>query len=87
MHEFHLIHDLMRKISTLAAEQGARKVTVVRVALGALAHISAEHFREHFEEAATGTIADGARLEVEQLTDEESPAAQDILLRSVDLED
>jgi len=82
-----LIHDLMRKIETIAREQNATKVVGVKVRLGALAHISADHFREHFEEEAKGTIADGARLDVELLTDENDPQAQDIMLDSVEVED
>lgn len=87
MHEMSLIHDLMRKIETIAREQNANRVAGVKVRIGALAHISADHFREHFEEEAKGTIADGARLEVEMLTDENDPHAQDILLDSVDVEE
>ena len=87
MHEISLIHDLMRKIETIARDQNAVKVVGVKVRLGALAHISADHFREHFEEESKGTIADGARLEVELLTDENDPQAQDIMLDSVEVED
>ena len=82
-----LIHDLMRKIETIARDQNAVKVVGVKVRLGALAHISADHFREHFEEESKGTIADGARLDVELLTDENDPQAQDIMLDSVEVED
>lgn len=87
MHEFSLIKDLMRKIAALAAEQGAAKVTGVRVKLGALAHISPDHFREHFEEAAIGTVAEGAQLVVDLNPDETDPHAQDILLDSVEVEE
>ena len=87
MHEMSLIHDLMRKIETIARDQNAVKVVGVKVRLGALAHISADHFREHFEEESKGTIADGAQLEVELLTDENDPQAQDIMLDSVEVED
>lgn len=82
-----LIHHLMRKIETIAREQNAPKVAGVTVRLGALAHISAEHFREHFEEESKGTIADGARLAVVMLTDENDPQAQDIILDSIEVED
>jgi len=85
MHEMSLIHDLMRKIETIARDQNAVKVVGVKIRLGALAHISAEHFGEHFEEESKGTIADGARLEVVMLTDENDPHAQDIILDSVDV--
>ena len=87
MHEMSLIHDLMRKIETIARDQNAAKVVGVKVRLGALAHISADHFREHFEEESKGTIADGARLQVELLTDEKDPQAQDIMLDSIEVED
>jgi hydrogenase nickel incorporation protein HypA/HybF len=87
MHEFSLINDLMRKIAAIAHEQSARRVVGVKVTLGALSHISPDHFREHFEAAATGTIAQDAMLDIETLTDEHDPHAQDILLDSVEVED
>ena len=87
MHEMSLIHDLMRKIETIARDQNAGRIAGVKIRLGALAHISAEHFREHFEEEAKGTMADGAKLDVVTLTDEDDPQAQDIILESVEVED
>jgi len=62
MHEFSLINDLMRKIDAIAREQGARRVVGVKVRVGALSHFSPDHFREHFEAAAIGTIAETAML-------------------------
>ena len=32
--------------------------------LGAFSHISADHFREHFEEATVGHVAEGTQLDV-----------------------
>ena len=87
MHEFSLINDLMRKITSVARQHGGKRILSVKVRLGALAHISPEHFRQHFVEASTGTLAAGARLEVEQMTDESDPHAQDILLESVEVEE
>ena len=87
MHEFSLINDLMWKIDAIAREQGARRVVGVKVRLGALPHISPDHFREHFEAAATGTIAEAARLDIETLREERDPHAQDILLDSVEVEE
>jgi hydrogenase nickel incorporation protein HypA/HybF len=86
MHELSLIHDLMRKIESIAREHGGRRILSVKVRLGALSHISPEHFREHFVQAAAGTVAAGARLEIEQHKDEADPRAQDILLESVEME-
>ena len=85
MHELSLIADLMRKIEAVAREHQATRITGVRVKLGALSHISADHFREHFAQAARGTVAEGARLEIEVLTDMSDPHAQDILLDSVEI--
>lgn len=85
MHEFSLMADLLRKIDQLAKDAGADKVTAVKVKLGALSHITPDHFCEHFEQAIVGTVAEGARLEVEQSEDEQAPNAQDILLESVDI--
>ena len=87
MHEFSLIADLFRKIESIAREAGSSRVTSVSVRLGALSHISPGHFREHFEQAARGTLAEGARLEIDASTDTGEPHAQDILLKSVDLAD
>jgi hydrogenase nickel incorporation protein HypA/HybF len=86
MHEFCLISDLICKIRAIACEQDAKRISGVKVKLGALAHISEEHFHEHFVQAALGTPAEGARLEIETSIDESDPHAQDILLESVDVE-
>ena len=77
--------DLLRKIEQLAKDAKTDKVTGVKVKLGALSHITPDHFREHFEAAIVGTIAEGATLEVEQSDDQSDPNAQDILLESVDI--
>ncbi len=86
MHEFSLINDLMRKIESIAREHGGRRIVSVKVRLGALSHISPGHFREHFIQAAAGTVAAGARLDIEQHQDEADPRAQDILLEIVEVE-
>ena len=59
----------------------------MKVKLGALVHISREHFREHFEQVALGTPVEGARLEIDVSSGETDPHAQDILLEGVDVED
>jgi len=83
MHEHSLMKDLLNKIGQLARENNARKVTEVKVRLGALSHISADHFRDHFTESTRGTVAEQADLVIEQLTDESDPRAQDIVLDSI----
>lgn len=64
MHEMSLIADLLRKITTEVQRAGARRACRVRVRLGALAHISPEHFREHFEQGTQETVAAGAALDI-----------------------
>jgi hydrogenase nickel incorporation protein HypA/HybF len=78
--------DLMRKIEAVAREQGAARVSGVKVRLGALCHLSADHFRHHFLQASRGHAGEGARLDITESTDLGDPYAQDILLESVDVE-
>jgi hydrogenase nickel incorporation protein HypA/HybF len=85
MHEMGLIRDLLHKIEQIAAEQNARRIAKVDVWLGALAHISPDHFREHFVEGIQGSLAEGADLEIELSGDIHHPQAQDILLKSIDV--
>lgn len=86
MHEMSLMKDLMQKISFIARQNNAHRVISVKVRLGALCHISPQHFGEHFTEASVGTMAQGSRLEIEQSKDETEARAQDILLESVEVE-
>lgn len=86
MHEASLIGDLMRKIEAVAAREGAEAVAVVHVWLGALCHMSADHFRDHFASASAGTIAEGATLDVEVSNDVHDPDAQHLLLKRIEVE-
>ena len=85
MHEFSLMADLVRKIDKVAVDQNADRVVAVKVRVGALAHITASHFREHFVHAMKGTKAEAARLDVEVSEDQNDPHAQDILLQSIEV--
>lgn len=85
MHELTLLADIMRKIDRVADDERATEVIAVHLQLGALAHISPEHLREHFEQAAHGTRAQGARLDITEIPDIEDEHAQDILLTAVEV--
>ena len=87
MHEQSLIMSLINQIESIAKENEADKVTTVRIKLGALSHTSPEHFREHFEPLAVGTVADGALLEFMISEDMDDPYAQDIVIDSIDIEE
>ncbi len=87
MHEQSLVKDLVRAAERLAREHGSRRVTRLRVRLGALAHLSPEHLREHFAIAVRGGVAEGAVLDIEMLTDPSDPRAQDLVLESADVDE
>ena len=86
MHEAALMRDLLRKIEAEARAAGGRRVTRVRVRLGALSHFTEAHFREHFEDASRGTIAEGATVDAVLRTNPTDPDAQGVVLESVDVE-
>lgn len=85
MHEFHLMKNLLRTVEAVAREHDARRVVSVQVWMGALSHITPDHFREHFEQDSVGTLVEGAHLMLEASEDLDDPRAQDILLKSVEL--
>lgn len=87
MHEHSLIVNLINKVESIARDNGARKVTGIKIKLGALSHTSPEHFREHFEPLATGTVADGAKLDFIVSRDTDDPYAQDIMIDSIEVEE
>ena len=85
MHERALLADLVREIEDVAAREGAVRVSAVVVRVGPMSHMTPAHFAEHFTEAVRGTIAEGARCDVD-IIDPRDPLAQSILLESVELE-
>jgi hydrogenase nickel incorporation protein HypA/HybF len=80
------MEDLVGKLESTARDEGARRVTRIDVRLGALSHFTSAHFREHFVEAARGTLAEGAEVRAELRTDPTEPDAQGVVLESVELE-
>jgi len=83
MHEKALMDDVMAKILEVSNAEGGARVTRIKVWLGALSHFTPEHFREHFDDAARGTLAEGARIEVTLDDDLTDPRAQGVVLESV----
>jgi hydrogenase nickel incorporation protein HypA/HybF len=81
MHEMSLLRGLLHQIDDLARRNSAARVTVVRLRLGPLAHIEPGHLREHIVDAARGTVAEAARLDIE--TTEE---LQGLTLESIDID-
>ncbi len=87
MHEQSLMADLMAKIHAISQQQKPKNIVRIKVKLGALSHISADHFKGHFVQAAKGTDVENAQLDVEVLSDLNDPHAQEVLLDSVDVEE
>lgn len=83
MHEYSLLKNLLDKVQQLSHAEGKPPV-VINIELGALAHISASHLREHWEQAVIGTPLQVARLEIRELNDTDHPRAQDIVLESLE---
>ena len=68
------------------AFEKARKVVKISVWLGALSQMSPEHFGHHFEDAAAGSLAEGAELECVASDDIHDPRAQDVVLQGIEVE-
>lgn len=62
MHELSITQGVVR---TVAEHTGGRRVTGVRLRIGALSGVVPEAIRFCFELATVGTPLDGARLEIE----------------------
>lgn len=86
MHETGMVRDLVRKVEQAGREAGARKIARIGVWLGALSQFSPQHFREHFDDEARGTIAEGAELGIETSSDVRDPNAQSVMIRNLELE-
>lgn len=86
MHEQAVMRDLVGRVVEVAAAQRAAAVTRVEVRLGALSHFTPEHFREHFEAAARGTVAEGATVDAVLSYDATAEEAAGVVLESVELE-
>ena len=86
MHETALVKNLIHKLQRVCAEEKAERVVEVSVWLGALCHMSPDHFTEHFLQEAAGTCAERARLQIKASDDINDPNAQDVLLQSLELE-
>ena len=66
MHETALCKGVIDAVKEQAATHGFEKVTVVRLSIGALSHVEPEALIFAFDVACRGTLADGARLEIER---------------------
>jgi hydrogenase nickel incorporation protein HypA/HybF len=86
VHEQAVMRDLVGHIDELAAAQQATAVTRISVRLGALSHFTPDHFREHFEDAARGTRAEGAAVDATLSGDTTASDAAGVVLETIELE-
>ncbi|MGD0250499.1 MAG: hydrogenase maturation nickel metallochaperone HypA [Thermoplasmata archaeon] len=84
MHEKAVLRDLLRKVDEVARANGSSRLTRVRLWVGALSHFSESSLRDHWNDAVPGTVAEGAKLELEVSDDRTDPRAQGVVLVSVD---
>jgi hydrogenase nickel incorporation protein HypA/HybF len=86
VHERTLMRDVMSRIEEIARDEGATRITRVDVRLGALSHFTEDHFREHFEDASRGTVAEGALVVATVADDARDAHASDVVVESVEVE-
>ena len=86
MHERALMRDVLAKVEAVAQTEGAARVTRIHVRLGALSHFTPEHFREHFADAACGSVAEGAHVDAVVDGSTTAPYARDVVVVSVEVE-
>jgi hydrogenase nickel incorporation protein HypA/HybF len=86
MHERALLDDVMRKLTDVAAASSASRITRVSVRFGPLSHFTPEHFREHFVDAARGTLAEGADVDAELDPGLTGERAAGVVLADVEVE-
>jgi hydrogenase nickel incorporation protein HypA/HybF len=67
MHEVSLVENVIDLVAAEARKQAFSRVRVIRLRVGALGHAEPEALRFCFDAVASGTIADGARLEIEMV--------------------
>lgn len=67
MHELSLMESVLEIVEDEAAKAGATSVRMVKLVIGELSHVEPEAMAFCFEAVTRGTIADGARLEIERV--------------------
>jgi hydrogenase nickel incorporation protein HypA/HybF len=85
MHEVSLISDLIEKAAAVVTEAGAQRASRVRIRVGALSRISPAHLESHFRRVTTGSVLEGAVLDIEVVDDLTDPYAEDVIITSVDV--
>lgn len=83
MHERKLVDDIVRKAIHVAHEHNRVEAQTIRIEIGALNHAIPSTLRRLLEDAALGTVLEGAAFEIEKDLDTTSPTALDVRLVSI----
>jgi hydrogenase nickel incorporation protein HypA/HybF len=67
MHETAVVEGLMGILKRTAKANGVRRIVSVKLKLGRLHGLDARQIRGAFELFAEGTVADGARLDIDEI--------------------
>ncbi|SCM78313.1 putative hydrogenase nickel incorporation protein HypA 2 [uncultured Pleomorphomonas sp.] len=67
MHETAVVEGLMRILTEHARQNGVDRVVAVRLKIGKLRGIDSRQIRLAFEIFAEGTLAEGARLDIDEV--------------------
>lgn len=67
VHELSIAYNLVEAASKAASDAGARRVTVVRMRLGALSGVVQNALQFGHDIATKGTLLEGSRLEIEEV--------------------
>jgi Zn finger protein HypA/HybF involved in hydrogenase expression len=63
MHETHLLNNIFKYLE-VQEEKSSRKIKKVQIAISEFGSLSADHFLQHYKEAACGTKWEVLELEV-----------------------
>ena len=64
MHEMALAQSMLEIVEQTARDNGAGRITLVRLEIGALSHVEPEALRFCFDAVTRESVADGARLDI-----------------------
>jgi len=71
MHEFKLVSEVLKSVLKTAEKNQAKKVTLVRFQVGENCHARPENIEFLFRQAARGSIADKAEVEITTIPGDE----------------
>jgi len=67
MHELSVCQALIGQVETIAREQAAQRVALIRLGIGPLSGVEPQLLEQAYPIASAGTLADGAELVIENL--------------------